>query len=135
MSASKSESLPLCTDEDVIHCRQIVRKWMVEQGFKLIAQTKMVTAVSELARNTVIHGKGGVALLEFLSENNEFRGIRVTCEDHGPGIPDIEQALKGGFSTGDGLGLGLSGSKRLVDEFQLCSEPGKGTRVTITMWK
>jgi serine/threonine-protein kinase RsbT len=134
MSPTRSETFPLRTNEDVLRVRQTVRVWMVEQRFSLVEQTKMVTATSELARNAVVHGGGGSARLELLVDDGR-RGIRVTFDDHGPGIPDIAQALKDGFSTADGLGLGLGGSKRLVDEFELWSETGKGTRVTITRWK
>ena len=134
MSSAPSETLPLHSDQDVVRVRQAVRAWMVEQTFNLVDQTKMVTATSELARNTVIYGLGGRAQLEGATEG-ERHGIRVTFEDQGPGIADIEQAMKDGFSTGDGLGLGLGGSKRLASQFEIGSEPGKGTRVTITMWK
>jgi serine/threonine-protein kinase RsbT len=134
MSPAKSETLPLRSDEDLVRVRQTVRVWMVEQGFNLVAQTKMVTAASELGRNTLIYGGGGSARLEILAEAGH-KAVRVTFEDHGPGIADIEQALKNGFSTGGGLGLGLGGSKRLVTDFEIFSQPGKGTRVSITMRK
>ena len=134
MSPLRSETLPLRTDEDVLRVRQTVRAWMVGQTFTVVEQTMMVTATSELARNTVVYGGGGSAGLELLADNDR-RGIRVTFEDQGPGIADIGQALKDGFTTGAGLGLGLGGSKRLVDEFEIWSEIGKGTRVTITKWK
>ena len=134
MSPTKSETLPLRTNEDVLRIRQTVRVWMVEQTFNVVAQTKMVTATSELARNTVAYGGGGSARLELLADSGR-RGLRVTFEDRGPGIADIAQALQDGFTTGDGLGLGLGGSKRLVTEFEIWSELGKGTRVTITKWK
>ena len=134
MSPLRSETLPLRTDEDVLRVRQTVRAWMVGQTFTVVEQTMMVTATSELARNTVVYGGGGLARLELLADSGR-RGIRVTFEDQGPGITDIGQAMKDGFTTGVGLGLGLGGSKRLVDEFEICSEAGKGTRVTITKWK
>ena len=107
---------------------------MVAQHFGLLDRTRMVTATSELARNAVIYGGGGSARLERLG-NGERLGLRVTIEDQGPGIADIEQALMDGFTTGGGLGLGLGGSKRLVDEFGIWSEPGRGTRVSIARWK
>ena len=134
MSPTKTETLPLWTNEDVLRVRQAVRAWMVEQAFSVVEQTKMVTATSELARNTVVHGGGGSARLELLADSGR-PAIRVTCEDRGPGLADIEQSMKDGFSTGDGLGLGLGGARRLVNEFVIWSEFGKGTRVTITMWK
>jgi serine/threonine-protein kinase RsbT len=115
--------------------RQWVRARSVEIGFTLVDQTKLVTAASELARNIVEHGGGeGTVLLEFLTSNAK-NGIRLTFEDKGPGIADIEQALKDGFTSGNGLGLGLSGAKRLVNEFRIDSRVGEGTRVTITRWK
>jgi serine/threonine-protein kinase RsbT len=134
MSPLRSETLPLRTDEDVLRVRQVVRAWMVGQTFNVVEQTMMVTATSELARNTVVYGGGGWAGLELLADS-DCCGIRVTFEDKGPGIPDIGQALKDGFTTGAGLGLGLGGAKRLVNEFEIWSEVGKGTRVTITKWK
>jgi serine/threonine-protein kinase RsbT len=135
MGPGRTESFPLRTDEDVLRVRQTVRIWMVEQRtFSLVEQTKMVTATSELGRNVVVHGGGGTARLELLADGGRT-GMRVTFQDQGPGIANVEQALKDGFTTGDGLGLGLGGSKRLVDDFEIGSEPGKGTRVTITKWK
>jgi serine/threonine-protein kinase RsbT len=107
---------------------------MVERRFALVEQTKMMTAASELARNAVIYGGGGDALLELLEESGR-EGIRVLIEDHGPGIADIVQAMTNGFTSGQGMGLGLGGSKRLVDEFEIWSQPGQGTRVSITRWK
>jgi serine/threonine-protein kinase RsbT len=119
---------------DVVLVRQSVRQWAVELRFSLVDQTKIVTAASELARNTLDYGGGGTVKLEALQEGIR-RGLRLTFEDNGPGIPDIDLALKDGFTTGSGLGLGLSGTKRLVNEFNIVSEVGKGTRVTITKWK
>lgn len=133
MNPTKSETLTLRTGEDIVRVRQTVRVWMVEQRFSLVDQTKMVTAVSELARNVVDYGGGGMARLELLADSGRT-GIRVTFEDHGPGIADIELAMKDGFSTGGGLGFGLGGAKRLVNEFAIRSEPGNGTCVTITRW-
>jgi serine/threonine-protein kinase RsbT len=134
MKLVRSEALELHTSSDVVLVRQRVRARMIELKFSLIDQTKMVTAASELARNTVVYGGGGSACLTAL-EDGLRTGLRVLFEDRGPGIPDLELALKDGYTTGGGLGLGLGGSKRLVDEFDLWSEPGKGTRVTITRWK
>jgi serine/threonine-protein kinase RsbT len=119
---------------DVVAVRQLVRTWAVEAGFSLIDQTKIVTAASELARNTIDYGGGGVARLELLTEGAR-RGLRVAFEDHGPGIPDVEKALTDHYTTGNGLGLGLGGARRLVNEFDISSRPGEGTRVVITRWK
>lgn len=119
---------------DVVLVRQSVRQWAVELRFSLVDQTKIVTAASELARNTLDYGGGGTVKLEALQEGIR-RGLRLTFEDKGPGISDIDLALKDGFTTGSGLGLGLSGTKRLVNEFNIVSEVGKGTCVTITKWK
>ena len=133
MSPLRSETLPLRTDEDILLVRQTVRAWMVELAFNMVEQTMMVTATSELARNTVVYGGGGSARLELLADSGR-QGVQVTFEDQGPGIADIEQALKDGYTTGVGLGMGLGGSKRLVNDFDIWSEVGKGTRVTITKW-
>ncbi len=134
MPGDKSKTMALRTTDDIVLVRQEVRAWAVQLGFSLVDQTKVVTAASELARNTVTHGQGGQAILERLNEG--FRpGIRLTFEDQGPGIEDISLALKDGYTTGGGLGLGLSGAKRLSNEFQIDSAPGKGTRVTIVKWK
>ena len=122
------------SSEDVVRVRQQVRDWAVQEGMKLIDQTKIVTAASELARNTVVYGGGGTVRLEVVSHNGQ-RGVRLTFEDHGPGIPDVEKALRDGYTTGTGLGLGLSGSKRLCNEFEIDSKLGEGTRVTVTRWK
>jgi serine/threonine-protein kinase RsbT len=134
MSPTEPETLPLRTDEDVLRVRRAVRVRMIEQTFNLVQQTKMVTATSELARNAVVYGGGGSARLEILEDSGR-RGLRATFEDQGPGIADLAQALEDGFTTGVGLGLGLGGARRLVSEFEIWSELGKGTRVTITMWK
>ena len=134
VSVSRTETLRLRTDEDVLLVRRTVHAWMIEQSFSLVAQTKMVTATSELARNTVVNGLSGSAHLERIVEAGRD-GLRVTFDDEGPGIADVDQAMQDGFTTGDGLGLGLGGAKRLVNDFAIWSEPGKGTRVTITMWK
>jgi serine/threonine-protein kinase RsbT len=132
--ALKSEAFPIRTSDDVVRVRQIARSWTAELKFSLVDQTKFVTATSELARNTLEHGGGGTMTAEFV-ENGMRKGIRLTFRDQGPGIPDIELALKDGFTTGSGMGLGLSGSKRLVNEFDIRSEVGRGTVVAITRWK
>ena len=129
----KTVELPLRAQEDVVSVRQTVRSHAVAIGLSLVDQTKLVTAASELARNTVVHGGGGTARLEVIQEANR-RGIRLTFEDHGPGIRDVEQALKDGYSTGNGLGLGLGGARRLTNEFAIESKLGAGTRVVITQW-
>lgn len=134
MAVLKSEALPLRSSDEIVPARQMVRQWAVELGFNLVEQTKVVTAASELARNTVIHGGGGSVLLEVLDEPPR-RGLRLTFTDEGPGIPEIALALKDGFTTGSGLGLGLGGSRRLSHEFAIQSTPGHGTTVTITRWK
>ncbi len=134
MPVLKLEELPIRSESDVVTVRQAVRKWATDLTFSLVDQTKIVTAASELARNTLIHGGGGVARLEILN-NAPRRGLRLTFEDKGPGIQDIELALRDGYTTGGGLGLGLSGSKRLVNEFELVSAPGEGTKVIVTKWK
>jgi serine/threonine-protein kinase RsbT len=118
----------------VVRVRQLVREWAVAAGLTLVDQTKLITAASELARNQVQYGGGGTARIDFLNDDAK-RGIRLVFEDQGPGISDIAQALKDGFTTGSGLGLGLGGARRLVDEFDIHSRPGEGTRVTITQWK
>jgi serine/threonine-protein kinase RsbT len=121
------------SDADVVRVRQIVRGLTQRASLSLVDQTKVVTAASELARNTLIHGGGGSAELTLLQENGR-KGVRAVFSDQGPGIADVERALRGGFSTGGGLGLGLSGSKRLVDAFDLDTRADRGTRVTITKW-
>jgi serine/threonine-protein kinase RsbT len=128
------ELLPVRSSGDVVLVRQAVRRWAVEAGFGLVDQTKLVTAASELARNTVEHGGGGTARIESVRQGAR-RGVRVTFEDKGPGILDVEAALRDGFTTGAGLGLGLGGARRLVNEFQIASRVGEGTRVVITRWK
>lgn len=130
----RNEIFPITGPDDVVRVRQAVRAWAAELRFTLVDQTKLVTATSELARNTLQHGGGGI-LKASLVENGVRKGIRLTFEDHGPGIQNIDLALRGGFSTGNGMGLGLSGSKRLVNEFDIKSEVGRGTTVTITRWK
>lgn len=134
MPTFRTETVELRSAADVVAVRQLVRTWAVEAGFSLIDQTKIVTAASELARNTIDYGGGGVARLELLTEGAR-RGLRVAFEDHGPGIPDVEKALTDHYTTGNGLGLGLGGARRLVNEFDISSRVGEGTRVVITRWK
>lgn len=119
---------------DIVLVRQAVRQWAVDLGFSLVDQTKIVTAASELARNTLDYGGGGTVKLEALKEGIR-PGLRLIFEDTGPGIPDIDLALKDGFTTGNGLGMGLGGTKRLVNEFNIVSRVGEGTCITITKWK
>src|SRR5512144_961668 len=125
-----AETLPLERSEQVVMVRQLVRQRAVELGFSLVDQTKIVTAASELARNALLYGGGGETLVDAVS-NGSRRGLRLTFIDQGPGIPDIELAMKDGYTTGNGLGLGLGGARRLSNEFDIQSTPGQGTRVTI----
>lgn len=134
MRVLNREVMPLKTSTDVVLARQRVRQWSVDLKFSLVDQTKLVTAASELARNALDHGQGGSMTVESLS-NGSKAGLRLVFEDEGPGIADIDQALKDGFSTGSGMGLGLGGSKRLVNEFSIESEVGKGTRVEVIRWR
>jgi len=134
MAVLKTETLPLRSTDDIVHVRQVTRQWAVQMGLSLVDQTKLVTAASELARNTVTYGGGGEVILEALNDINR-RGVRLTFTDQGPGIPDITLVLKDGYTTGGGMGLGLGGSKRLVNEFDIVSHAGEGTRVCITKWK
>jgi len=134
MAVARTEKLPIQTSEDIVRVRQAVRSWAVELGFNLVDQTKIVTAASELARNTLVHGGGGTVELESLVEAAR-RGLRLSFADQGPGMADVEQALKDGFTTGGGLGLGLGGAKRLSNEFEIRSQPGAGTVVRISRWK
>src|SRR5581483_945914 len=129
-----ADTLPLERDEQIVVVRQAVRQRAIELGFSLVDQTKIVTAASELARNTIQHGGGGSALIEIVNDGAR-RGLRLTFEDAGPGIPDIALAMRDGFTTGGGLGLGLSGAKRLSNEFSISSVLGEGTKVVITRWK
>lgn len=130
----ETETMTIQSSADVVLVRQAARQFAVELGFSLVDQTKIVTAASELARNTLDYGGGGIVHLESLQEGRR-RGLKLTFEDQGPGIPDIELALKDGFTTGNGLGMGLGGAKRLANEFQIESAVGEGTRVTIVRWK
>lgn len=133
MVVVSSENVPLVSEGDVVTVRRRVREVASQLGFSLVDQTKVVTAASELARNTLIHGKGGEMRLNQL--NGPRLGLRLTFEDKGPGIPDISLALRDGFTTGSGLGLGLGGAKRLVNEFEIVSRVGEGTKITVTKWK
>jgi len=128
-----SDTHRIAEAEDIVAARQAVRLRAVELGLNLVDQTKIVTATSELARNTLIHGGGGTMTLEIVN-NGRRRGIRLTFEDHGPGIADIDLAMKDGFTTAGGMGLGLGGAKRLSDEFNIDSTPGRGTRVSVLRW-
>ncbi len=133
MPSAASESLPIGSGDDVVVVRQRVRELAIMLGFRLVDQTKLVTAASELARNTLQHGHGGHVEISVLIDSSK-KGLRLVFADKGPGIPDIGRALTDGFTTGGGLGLGLGGSKRLCNEFSIESQPGHGTRVTIARW-
>src|SRR5579863_2008304 len=133
MAVVFSETVPLVTEPDIVVVRRRVREVAGQIGLSLVDQTKVITAASELARNTLIYGGGGSMQLESL--NGPRLGVRLTFKDNGPGIPDIELALRDGFTTGSGLGLGLGGTKRLVNEFEIESKVGQGTKVVITRWK
>ncbi|MEO8596373.1 MAG: anti-sigma regulatory factor [Candidatus Solibacter sp.] len=134
MTAQDTECLELRTPEDIVLARQAVRRKAVALGFGLVDQTKVVTASSELARNTIDYGGGGTVRLEVV-RNGAKAGLRLVFEDQGPGIADVEQALGDGFTTGQGMGLGLGGARRLSHEFEIHSVPGAGTRISILRWK
>ena len=134
MTVLRTDVLPIRTATDVVTVRQVARAWCIEQGLSLVDQTKLVTAASELARNTLDYGGGGSVRLEALQEGMR-RGVRLVFEDRGPGIADIPRALQDGYTTGSGMGLGLGGARRLVNEFSIESEVGVGTRVMIARWK
>ncbi len=134
MLIKTNETLPIKGETDIVQVRQVIRRFAISQNFSLTEQTKLVTAASEIARNTLIYGGGGEVHVESL-EDGRRRGVRLIFADRGPGIADLEKALTDGYTTGSGLGLGLSGSKRLVSEFDIQSEVGGGTRVTLTSWK
>ena len=134
MIVEKNEHLAIRAGDDVVRARQAVRALALQAGFSLVDQTKIITAASEIARNTLDYGGGGELTLELLRDGAR-RGLRLTFTDRGPGISDIEQALKDGYSTGNGLGLGLSGAKRLSNEFAIDSRPGAGTKITLARWK
>jgi serine/threonine-protein kinase RsbT len=134
MVVLKDETAPIRSSDDIVRVRRIVREWALSLGFSLVDQTKVVTAASELARNVIDYGGGGDFRIEALN-NDSRRGLRLTFSDEGPGIADMEQAMKDGFTTGGGLGLGLGGAKRLVNEFLIDSKPGRGTTVIVVRWK
>lgn len=134
MPTVKTERIEIRQSDDVVRVRQMTRIFALEVGLSLVDQTKIVTASSELARNTLDYGGGGDVALELIEQGGR-RGVRLTFEDKGPGISDIEQALKDGFTSGKGMGLGLGGAKRLCNEFSIASTPGEGTKVTIARWK
>ena len=133
MEAVKDETLELRNTEDIVRVRQAARAWAVAIGFSLVDQTKIVTATSELARNTIEHGRGGSVRLRSLV-NGARKGLRLEFVDRGPGIANLELALRDGYTTSTGLGLGLSGSRRLMNEFEIESKVGEGTRVSVTRW-
>ncbi|HEX7815985.1 anti-sigma regulatory factor [Dyella sp.] len=133
MITERSGSQPVRSEPDIVMARQAVRRLSQECGLRLVDQTKIVTAASELARNALVYGGGGVMDWEVLTEGART-GLRLVFRDEGPGIPDLKLAMTDGWTSGSGLGLGLTGAKRLVDEFELDSAPGKGTRVAITRW-
>ena len=135
MQILKHEKFPIRSQNDIVIIRKEVRTWAAKIGLGLIDQTKVVTAASELARNTLDYGGGGNMEMATLENDNRKSGLQLTFEDQGPGIADVNLALTDGYTTGGGLGMGLSGSKRLMNEFKLESEIGKGTRVTVTKWK
>jgi serine/threonine-protein kinase RsbT len=133
MAVVQSDTVPVASESDIVMVRRRVRELASQVGLSLVDQTKLVTAASELARNTLVYGGGGTLLLESL--NGPRTGVRLTFTDEGPGIPDLELALRDGFTTGNGLGLGLGGAKRLVNEFAIQSTAGIGTKVAVTRWK
>lgn len=133
MPQGKSETLPILDEPDVVLVRRRVGQMGEELGFTTLVRTKIVTAASELGRNTLIHGRGGTVRIEVLTATDR-PGLRLTFEDTGPGIADIPRAMTDGFTTARGLGLGLGGARRLVDKFGIASRPGAGTRVTVTQW-
>lgn len=126
--------MPIRSAQDLVLVRQAVRTWSAELKFSLVEQTKMVTAASELARNTLDYGKGGHVVLQLVQEGIR-RGLRLSFEDQGPGIPDVELALRDGYTSGGGMGLGLGGARRLVNDFEIVTKVGEGTRITVTRWK
>jgi serine/threonine-protein kinase RsbT len=134
MIVETDDTMPVRTSDDVVRVRQAVRARAVAAGFSLVDQTKIITAASEIARNTVDYGGGGTVRIESL-RNGQRRGVRLTFADQGPGIADMKLAMTDGYTSGSGLGLGLSGAKRLVNEFDVTSAPGQGTVVTLARWK
>ena len=134
MSTETSGTLPLASEQNIVASRQLVRTLCLQLRFSLVDQTKMITAASELSRNTLVHGGGGRMRWEFVERNGK-RGLQLHFEDEGPGIEDMNLALTDGWTSGSGMGLGLPGSKRLVNDFDIVSASGQGTRVSITKWK
>jgi len=134
MNSQTDKTLPISSTDDIVQVRHAVREMVVQLGFSLVDQTKLVTAASELSRNAATHGGGGTVSLEVLRDDRRT-GLRLIFTDQGPGIPDIELAMKDGYTTGGGLGIGLGGARRLVNEFEIDSRPGEGTRVSIIRWK
>jgi serine/threonine-protein kinase RsbT len=134
MLTTRHEQIAVRAQHDIVNVRQVVRGWCLSVGMGLVDLTKLVTAASEIARNTVEYGGGGSLLLEEVRDGLRT-GIRLTFEDQGAGIPDIARAMTDGYTSGTGMGLGLGGTKRLVDEFEIESAPGEGTRIAITKWK
>jgi serine/threonine-protein kinase RsbT len=134
MPTTRTERLEIRSSDDVVKVRQQTRTMAIEAGLSLVDQTKVITAASELARNTLDYGGGGELFLAVVEDGGR-RGVRLTFEDRGPGIPDIAQAMRDGFTTGSGLGLGLGGAKRLSNEFSIESKPGAGTKISIARWK
>ena len=134
MAAEPSGSMPIASEQNIVASRQVVRALCQELKLSLVDQTKMITAASELSRNTLIHGGGGHMRWEIVEANGR-RGVQLHFEDQGPGIPDMKLAMTDGWTSGSGMGLGLPGSKRLVNDFEVHSVPGQGTRVSITKWK
>ena len=134
MIVEKNENLAIRAGDDVVRARQAVRALALQAGFSLVDQTKIITAASEIARNTLDYGGGGELMLELLRDGGR-RGLRLTFTDQGPGIADVDKALTDGYTTGNGLGLGLSGAKRLSNEFSIDTKPGAGTKITLARWK
>jgi len=134
VSTETAGTLPLASEQNIVASRQLVRTLCLQLKFSLVDQTKMITAASELSRNTLVHGGGGHMRWEFVERNGK-RGLQLHFEDEGPGIEDMNLALTDGWTSGGGMGLGLPGSKRLVNDFEVHSKPGLGTRVSITRWK
>lgn len=134
IQTQKTETKPIRSQADIVYVRQAVRDWAQTLKFSIVEQTKLITAASELARNTFEYGQGGDMKMETLDDGVR-KGLRLTFIDQGPGIPDLKLALTDGWTSGGGLGMGLTGARRLVNEFDIQSEPGKGTTVTITKWK
>jgi serine/threonine-protein kinase RsbT len=132
--AEKTDTMPIGTEEQVVRARQAVRAYAIEAGFSIVDQTKIITAASEIARNTIDYGGGGTVRIEEL-RNGVHNGVRLVFEDKGPGIADIDLAMKDGYTGGGGLGLGLGGAKRLCNDFSVQSTPGQGTTVTLARWK